>query len=150
MITNIYFDWGDTLAYPHLKKKFIKENNPYEVLYPDALEVLEYLNKKYKIGIISNSKASKDDFMNSLKVSNLINYFRGSILFSNEICEKPCKNIFLQALQNDNIIPNNAIMIGNNYKNDIIGAQKIGMQTLYLNREGLGDINNLWDLYYHL
>ena len=150
MITNIYFDWGDTLAYPHLKKKFIKDNNPYEVLYPDALEVLEYLNKKYKIGIISNSRASKDDFLNSLKVSNLIQYFKGSILFSNEICEKPCQNIFSQALQNDNINPNNAVMIGNSYKNDIIGAQKIGMHTLYLNREGLGDINNLWDLYYHL
>jgi putative hydrolase of the HAD superfamily len=77
-------------------------------------------------------------------------YFNGAIIFSNEICKKPCKNIFLQALKKDNIIPNNAIMIGDNYKNDIIGAKKIGINTLYLNRNGFGDITNLWDLYYYL
>ena len=150
MITNIYFDWGNTLAYPHMKEKFIKDNIYHSVLYPDSLEILQYLHKKYKIGIISNSKTCKNDFIESLKKSNLIHYFSGAIIFSNEICKKPCKNIFLQALQIDNISPNNAIMIGNNYENDIIGAKNIGINTLYLNREGLGNITYLWDLYYYL
>ena len=150
MITNIYFDWGNTLAYPNLKKKFIKNKDYHTILYPDTLEILQYLHKKYKIGIISNSKASKKDFIKALKKSNLMQYFCGAIVFSSEICKKPCKNIFLKALQKDNIIPNNAIMIGNNYKNDIIGAKNIGINTLYLNRNGIGDISNLWNLYYYL
>ena len=104
MITNIYFDWGNTLAYPDLKKKFIKNKDYHTILYPDTLEILQYLHKKYKIGIISNSKAS-------------MQYFCGAIVFSNEICKKPCKNIFLQSLQKDNIIRNN-------YQNDIIVAKK--------------------------
>jgi len=150
MITNIYFDWGDTLAYPHLKKKFIKDNNYHSILYPDALQLLQYLHKKYKIGIITNSKVSKNDFIDSLKKSNLIQYFQGAIVFSNDICNKPCKNIFLQALQKDNIDGNNAIMIGNNYQNDIIGAKNIGINTLYLNRNGYGDITYLWELFMKL
>ena len=41
-------------------------------------------------------------------------------------------------------------MIGNNYQNDIIGAKNIGINTLYLNRKGLGDISNLWELFMKL
>lgn len=150
MITNIYFDWGDTLAYPHMKNQFIKNKNANGVLYPDVLDILQYLHKKYKIGIITNSKHSKKGFIDALKKSNLIQYFSGAIVFSNETCKKPCKSIFLQALQKDNIIPCNAIMIGNEYQNDIIGARKCGINTLYVNRDGFGDISNLWELYYYL
>jgi len=143
MITHIYFDWGNTLAYPSLKKEFVDTSNKYLVLYPDAEEILRYLSKKYEIGIISNSKISKNDFTNALVKSNLIKYFN-SISLSNEICKKPCQNIFLKALNNIN--PQNAVMIGDNYNRDVIGAETVGMNVLCRGR----DFTNLWELYYLL
>ncbi len=163
MITNIYFDWGNTLGYHGHKNIFINGNSYCErisALFPDALFIIDYLYKKgYKLGIISNTKKTKKQLVSGLKKNNMSHYFNASIICTNgdTICKKGCSDVFYKALQDDKVKPENCIMIGNNYKQDIIGALNVGMHAIFIKRpdslkggKECIKINNLKDLSYFL
>lgn len=143
MITNIYFDWGNTLGKPKHKDIFIYGSNKktrLSALYPDSLETLKYLKKKgYKIGIISNSSKTTNQIIEGLLKNDMLDLFEGAIIATNgkNICKKGCTEVFHKALLTDQVFPQNAVMIGNNYKKDIIGARNVGMHTIYIKRPNM-------------
>jgi ribonucleotide monophosphatase NagD (HAD superfamily) len=47
---------------------------------------------------------------------------------------KPCKEMFLQALETLKLSEKNVIMIGDTFERDIIGAVKLGIDSIWLNR----------------
>jgi len=140
MITNIYFDWGNTIAYPKHKDIFIygpNKNKRISALYPDSLDTIKYLyNRGYTLGIISNTKKTKNQMIEGLEKNDMLKYFKGSIIASNgqNICKKGCPEVFFTALTQDRTFPDNSIMIGNNYKLDILGANNVGMHSVYVKR----------------
>jgi FMN phosphatase YigB (HAD superfamily) len=138
-ITHIYFDWGSTLAYSKIKNIFLYSKtieDKLSVLYKDTEYILEYLTSKgYILGIISNTSKDKNTFLESLADTKLLNYFKGAIILSNAQYKKPCKEIFNDALTTDCITPEKAVMIGNNYYKDIVGAFNVNMFTVYIDRE---------------
>ena len=152
MITNIYFDWSGTLAYPRTRDIFLNGRTLEEKLsslYSDVIYTLDYLtNRGYKLGIISNTSKDKKHILKSLKDTGLIKYFKGTIALSNEkhLCKKGCRQIFEYSLKNDKILPQNSIMIGNNYKKDILGSKNIGMWAIFVDREESTVTSNIADL----
>jgi putative hydrolase of the HAD superfamily len=136
-ITHIYFDWAKTLAIPKTRDIFISTST-LSVLYPDVLKTLTDLHKKgYTLGIISNTHKKPDDFIQALSKSGLIHLFNGTIALSSEpkLCPKACKEIFNYCLLQDNVLPQHAVMVGDNYQTDIIGALSVGMNAIHVNRD---------------
>ena len=68
---------------------------------------------------------------------NIRHLFTGSIIFTDgkEIGKKPCTSIFNYALTMDSIKPHNAIMVGNDYEKDILGARNAGIKAVFIDRD---------------
>lgn len=98
-------------------------------LFPHAHETLAYLSSKYPLHIITNG--FKEVQYIKLGGADLDKYF-DVILCSEEVgVNKPHRKVFETALRKANADPANAVMIGDNFEADIIGAQKVGMKTIF-------------------
>ena len=106
-------------------------------LLPDSREILQYLkNKGYTLGIISNTPPTEQDTLKTLG----IDHFVDCALYSFECgYRKPEKQIFELMLNKMEVTPDEALMIGDSLKNDIIGAQSVGIDAI------LFDMNNQID-----
>jgi putative hydrolase of the HAD superfamily len=137
MITHIYFDWSKTLAVPNTRDIFIATST-LSILYHDTLSTLKYLNKKgYTLGIISNTHKNPEQFIEALSKSGLMPLFNGTIALSSHpnLCPKACKKIFNYCLSEDKVSPEHAVMVGDNYQADVLGALRVGMNAIHVNRD---------------
>jgi FMN phosphatase YigB (HAD superfamily) len=123
--------------------------------FPDARRTLETLTRPeaggeapYRLGIIANQptwiRASMDAW-------GLLRYFEAeSIVISDEVAvSKPSPEIFQFALEQAGVEPEDAVMIGNDYLNDIEPAKRLGMRTVWIERDdpyapGAPPIVNPW------
>lgn len=132
-ITHIFFDWSGTLAFSGSKQYFINGAG-ISTLYPDTIPVLSELRRcGYILGLIVNTSKSPTKFRKAIK-NCLPGLFNGPIILSNDtnVCKKPCKGIFKKAL--GNMSPKAALMVGNDIRKDIYGADRVGMHTFHINR----------------
>lgn len=137
MITHLYFDWSKTLAIPKTRDIFIATST-LSILYPDTLSTLNYLkNKGYTLGIISNTHKNPEQFIEALSRSGIMQLFNGTIALSSDpnLCPKACKKIFNYCLSEDKVSPENAVMVGDNYQADVLGALRVGMNAGHVNRD---------------
>lgn len=104
-------------------------------LMPDAIEVLDYLKTKYPLTIISNGFTEVQ--YKKIRSSGIEHYFAHVVLSEEANALKPDKKIFEYALQLNNALPEEAIMIGDSYEADIRGAQNANIDQVYypLNNE---------------
>ena len=97
----------------------------------DTLQTL--INDGYRLGIISNW----DDTARSLLAKyDLIKYFDPIVISSEFGQSKPSKAIFEHALQLANVSAKDAIYVGDNYYDDVLGANLVGLETVLLNPYG--------------
>lgn len=99
-------------------------------LIAHAKELLDYLYPKYPLTIISNGFVEVQ--YKKLKSSNLEHYFEHIVLSESAKALKPDKQIFEYALQLNGAESKDAIMIGDSYSADIMGAQNAGIDQIYL------------------
>jgi putative hydrolase of the HAD superfamily len=112
MITHIYFDWSKTLAFPKTRDIFIGTST-LSILYPDTLSTLTYLKTKgYTLGLISNTHKNPEQFIEALSKSGLMPF-----------------------LSQDDVSPEHAVMVGDNYQADVLGALRVGMNAIHVNRD---------------
>lgn len=93
----------------------------------EVIEVLEYLNKKYELVVLTN-------FFEELQNKRLENYGIKKYfidVIGGDKYIKPYKESYLLACGSNN--PNECVMIGDNYQNDVEGALQNGLQAIYLN-----------------
>ncbi len=137
MITHIYFDWSKTLAFPKTRDIFIGTST-LSILYPDTLSTLTYLKTKgYTLGLISNTHKNPEQFIEALSKSGLMPFFNGTIALSSDpkLCPKACKKIFNYCLSQDDVSSEHAVMVGDNYQADVLGALRVGMNAIHVNRD---------------
>lgn len=108
-------------------------------LFPNV----EYMLKRIrdvgmKVAIVSDGSLSLR--IRKVKAAGLLHYVDQVIASEEVIFEKPFSAIFTLALSRLNIDPNHAVMIGNNYKNDIRGAQLIGIKAGIYNPPADGNV----------
>jgi putative hydrolase of the HAD superfamily len=99
-------------------------------LIAHAKELLDYLYPKYPLTIISNGFVEVQ--YKKLKSSMLEPYFAHIVLSESAKALKPDKKIFEYALQLNGAEAKDAIMIGDSYAADIVGAQNAGIDQIYL------------------
>jgi len=112
---------------------FRKSTTQSLVLFPDTKIVLESLKNKVRLAVISN--AQRLFTMPELLKFEISKYFE-YILFSSDVkvC-KPNPKIFYKALNDLKIEPDNAIFIGDSLFDDISGAKKAGIKTIWINHQ---------------
>ncbi|MBQ0118212.1 MAG: YjjG family noncanonical pyrimidine nucleotidase [Bacteroidales bacterium] len=111
-------------------KDFLQLTNRYFTLLPDAAEIVRYLADKYPLTIISNGFGEVQHY--KIAHSGLQQCFK-YILLSEEVgINKPQPGIYQRALELNGVTADEAIMIGDSYNSDILGAQNAHIDQLWI------------------
>ena len=101
-------------------------------LYDDAQPTLETLKKAgLRLAIISNWSWHLPELCDAL---GLTPYFEQIFTSARLGFAKPHPEIFTRALAGMNITADQAIHVGDSYKADVVGANRVGIQPLWLRR----------------
>lgn len=102
-----------------------------KALFPDTVEVLQYLQGKYAMHLITNGFAE----VQWIKIENSgLKPFFEHIIISEEVgTQKPDKAIFELLIQRAGTHKDDCIMIGDNFNTDIVGAKNAGIDQVYFN-----------------
>ncbi len=115
-----------------MSEMFLGLTNKNMVLIDGAIELLEYLKPKYKLAAVSNGFVEAQYV--KLDSSGLGKYF-SHIILSEEIgLHKPDVKFFQKALQITATNSVNAVVIGDNFDSDVLGAQNAGIDAIYFDR----------------
>ncbi len=120
---------GDTIGddYVHLSPLNV-------VLFPNAMEILEYLQPNYPLYLITNGFSETQQ--TKLKVSGLGQYFAAMITSEEAGVKKPDARIFQFALDKASARVDTSLMIGDDYEVDVIGARNFGMDQVFFDPHG--------------
>jgi HAD superfamily hydrolase (TIGR01549 family) len=104
------------------------------LLYEDVPESLRALSaKNLRIGLISNSHRCLESFQAHFELEGLIDV---AISSSQHGFMKPHRSIFEAALKRAGVEPSQAVMVGDNFAQDIEGARGVGMRGVLVRRSG--------------
>jgi len=118
-----------------LAEKFPAERRLRPFTYEETFEVLDQLKGKYKLLLLTNG--SPDLQKEKLAGVPLLAPYFDHIVISGEFGEgKPAASIFSHALGLLGIEPKHAVMVGDKLTTDILGANTIGMDSVWINRHG--------------
>lgn len=124
------------VAYPivtidDLAEAYIDELPGDNYLLAGAMEILDYLSPKYTLHIITNGFTEVQNI--KLNNSNIAPYFR-TVTASEEVgVKKPNPKVFHRALQKAEAFAKESMMIGDTFEADVLGAEGVGMRTLFYN-----------------
>ena len=144
----------DDLLIKKLSIDYIDHLSDNNNLIPGSIEILDYLENKYNMHIITNG--FKEVQKKKLEKSNIIKYFK-TITISEEVgFKKPNSIIFDYALKKANAASSNSLMIGDSYQADVLGGLSFGMNAILFNfhkinvEDKIISIDNLLDLKLYL
>ena len=126
---------------------FLPENNH---LFDGAIDVLEYLNPRYNLHIITNGFAQVQE--KKLNNSNISGYFKSITNSEMAGAKKPNPVIFEFALNAAKAQKQSSIMIGDCIDADVNGALDFGIDAIFFNfnkvkvPENIKQINHLSEL----
>jgi len=108
--------------------------NQHFSLYDDVAPVLTALARAgYRLGLISNTHRCLTSFQEHFDLNGLIT---AAISSSEHGHNKPHPSIFRTALRLLQVQADEAVMVGDSMKQDIIGAQGVGMRAILVCRSG--------------
>jgi putative hydrolase of the HAD superfamily len=96
------------------------------IIFPETQTLLENLSRRFTLGAISNGNAC-------LKTIGLAQYFSFHFSAEDFSAPKPAPDMFLAALEKAGVAAHEALHIGDHPVDDIEGANKTGMKTLWVN-----------------
>jgi len=101
----------------------------------DNKKTLEYIKTKgYRLAIISNFDYAPTAYM-LLERYNIKNLFE-EIVISEEVgWRKPKEIIFETAVKKLEILPQDALFVGDNFQADVVGSKAVGMDVAWINRK---------------
>jgi putative hydrolase of the HAD superfamily len=129
LIKVIFFDLGDTLIVQRLDDKCPLDQMALELI-PGSKFAVEKLASYYRLGIISNtSQSTAGHVSRALATLGIRKYFQAIVTSVDVHARKPSSEIFQAALQDLDVTPSQALMIGNSLEEDIVGAQSAGLKA---------------------
>ncbi len=94
--------------------------------FPETIEVLQQLKKKYKLVLISNTDCFGIEPV--VEKYQLTQYFDGIVLSYKEGKLKTDKALFEKALQEAGVSPDEAVMVGDSLESDMKSAEQAGTE----------------------
>ncbi|MCW1953281.1 MAG: YjjG family noncanonical pyrimidine nucleotidase [Flavobacteriia bacterium] len=106
----------------------------YNHLFPGTHDLLNYLQPKYRLHIITNGFTEVQG--KKMENSQIDQYFE--VLVDSELAgvKKPHPKIFKTALDMAGVSAAKSLMIGDSLEADILGAKAAGLQVLHFNAHG--------------
>ncbi|MCO8162545.1 HAD family hydrolase [Pseudomonas sp. 21LCFQ010] len=98
-------------------------------VFPEVQPTLEILAKTYALGVITNGNAD-------VRRLGLADYFRFVLCAEDLGIGKPDPAPFREALRRANCEADHAVHIGDHPEDDIGGAQRAGLKTIWFNPQG--------------
>ena len=133
-----------------LSDDYIKHLSSFNFLIDDTIQILKYLDSRYKLHIITNGF---QEVQNLKLINSGINHFFKTITNSEMAgVKKPNQKIFQLAINKARTDFDSSIMIGDNLDADIHGALNSGMDAILFNYhktnvpEGVVSIDKLIEL----
>lgn len=130
---NGYMDITKDISYNDMQKVY--QSQGLKVNWQVFDFTVHTLNKlrqnKIGVGLISNWDHTARNVLNRL---NLMTYFDEIVISSEVGISKPHIEIFNNALNKTGLNPSDCLYIGDNYYDDMIGCQKVGMEGRLINR----------------
>jgi putative hydrolase of the HAD superfamily len=103
-------------------------------VYPEVFEVLQGVKARGLVtGVLSNWDIRLGPLLEGL---GLMPYFDHVILSAVVGWEKPHRRIFEAALELAGVSADEALHVGDNYQQDVVGAQQAGIYAVWLRRRG--------------
>ena len=101
---------------------------------PGALPLLEALKPHHRIGIVTNNRTSEQqEKLAQLGMAHLVD----ALITSEDVgVTKPNPRIYEVALERLQCSPTEAVMVGDNWLADVVGALEAGIRPVWLNRFG--------------
>jgi putative hydrolase of the HAD superfamily len=131
-LTLLDFKIADEELARQLSEFFLQLLPTRTILFPDTINVLEYLKDKgYKMHLITNGFEKTQH--SKLKSSSLEGYFGEVITSESSNSLKPQKEIFEYALNKAGTTAPQSLMIGDSIEVDIEGAMNVGMDQVHVN-----------------
>ncbi|MDX1806881.1 MAG: HAD family hydrolase [Paenisporosarcina sp.] len=122
-------NWSTDLK-DSLFEDYMNHFHEYCVAFRGLHETLEELRRqKYLIGMITNGRY--DGQQASLKALGIDSFFHVVLISESEGISKPNPLIFLRALSELQVEPQEAVYVGDHPINDIEAAKKVGLLTIW-------------------
>lgn len=126
------FDVDDEELAMQMNELFLQLLPSRNLLFPDTIEVLRYLEKKgYQLHLITNGFEEVQH--TKLKHAGLSPFFKVVVTSEGSNSLKPQKEIFEYALQKTGATVEESLMIGDALDVDVAGALNIGMDAVHVN-----------------
>ena len=98
------------------------------ILFPQVLEVLSQLRERYPLAVVSDAQSAYA--LPELRAVGLHEYFEPVIISGDYGYRKPDARLFQTALDRLQVLPGQAVFIGNDGYRDIFGARQLGIKTI--------------------
>lgn len=128
--------WKGKVSLQELLQVYYREVYREREVFPEVKNVLQQLSEcDISMGIISNT--TNPVFMKELELedSGLKRYFDFTLYSSGVPYRKPHPSIFQLAINHFQLEPCEILFVGDSLSADILGAQKVGMKTAWINRK---------------
>ena len=126
------FSIADEVLARELSDLFLQLLPSRTILFPDTVEVLQYLtDKNYNLHLITNG--FEEIQLSKLQHSGIDHFFKEVITSEKAGSLKPQKEIFEYALLKTGAAIRESIMIGDTPDVDIAGAMSVGMDQVHVN-----------------
>ncbi|MCM3711242.1 HAD family hydrolase [Sporosarcina luteola] len=118
-----------------LAARFIEERKKSPFVYDETFSVLEQLKGKYTLVLLTNGSPSLQN--TKLEITPELEPYFDSIVISGAFGKgKPDPSIFEHVLEETGSSVAEALMVGDNLMTDILGSSRVGMRSVWINREG--------------
>jgi putative hydrolase of the HAD superfamily len=102
------------------------------VLFDDVPDTLKDLKTKgLKLGLLTNLQTEVNSMCHELGISEYLDF---TVTSAEVGADKPQPPIFLKALQLARVNAAEAIHVGDQYQNDVLGARRVGISPILLDR----------------
>lgn len=131
----ILFDWGDTLmrVYPEYNGPMVSW--PHVEAIPGAADAMSALSGTYHLALATNAEDSEESqIQQALARVGLAQWIEQIFCTKRLGSRKPQPEYFHAIAKHLNTTPNQMVMIGDSFVNDIQGALKVGLRGIWLNR----------------
>jgi HAD superfamily hydrolase (TIGR01549 family) len=102
--------------------------------FPETVQVLEKLSSGYQLALVTNTQGQKSSGNHRLTLfPRLERFFRVIIVAgASGIPPKPAREPFQRCLEKLNVLPHEAIFVGDDWRIDVCGAKNAGIRPVWL------------------
>ena len=118
-----------------MAEDYVKTSPRKDHLFPEVLGILQYLEQKYSLHIITNGFHEAQQI--KLDSTGIRKHFKRVFISEHTGFRKPDVNIFYYAQEETKAKTEECLMIGDGLEVDIIGARKAGWDTVYFNPKAI-------------